>query len=72
MGLAHKTTKNGIMEIVAWLFEELTFEYTGAEKQTAEKVRFCLLSHTKLLTSIAYKLKQLFSYFTHRMTSLSL
>jgi len=31
-----------------------------------------LLSHTKLLTSIAYKLKQLFSYFTHRMTSLSL
>ena len=26
-----------------------------------------LLSHTKLLTSIAYKLKQLLSYFTHRM-----
>jgi len=54
-----------------------TFEYTGAEKQTAEKVRFrhfllfsfFLLSHTKLLTSIAYKRKQL-SYFMHR-TSLS-
>jgi len=32
---------------------------------------FFLLSHTKLLTSIAYKLKQILSYFTHRTTSLS-
>jgi len=54
-----------------------TIEYAGAEKQTAKKVDFViflssffffLLSHTKLLTSIAYKLKQLLSYFTHRMT----
>ena len=56
---------------------ERTFEYAGAEKQTAEKVgfrhllSFFLLSHTKLLTSIAYKLKQILSYFTHRTTSLS-
>jgi len=50
---------------------ERTFEYAGAEKQTAEKVIIFLLSHTKLLTSIAYKLKQLLSYFTHRTTSLS-
>ena len=48
---------------------ERTFEYAGAEKQTAEKVgfrhllssSFFLLSHTKLLTSIAYKLQQLLS-----------
>ena len=49
---------------------EHTVEYAGAEKQTAEKVgfrhlsfflSFFLLSHTKLLTSIAYKLKQLLS-----------
>ena len=47
---------------------ERTFEYAGAEKQTAEKVGFrhllsffLLLSHTRLLTSIAYKLKQLLS-----------
>jgi len=54
---------------------ERTFECVGAEKQTAEKVEFRHLSfkssHTKLLTSIAYKLKQLLSYFTHRTTSLS-
>ena len=43
-----------------------------------ETVGFChllfsfLLSRTKLLTSIAYKLKHLLSYFTHRMISLSL
>jgi len=60
----HKNTRKHIVE------------YTGAEKQTAEKGQisssfFLLLSHTKLLTSIAYKLKQLLSYFTHRMTSLS-
>ena len=52
-----------------------TFEFTRAEKQTAEKVKFhhhlFLLSHAKLLTSIAYKLKQLLSYFINRMTSLS-
>jgi len=36
-----------------------TFEYVGTEKQTAEEVRFRHLSHTKLLTSITYKLKQL-------------
>ena len=43
---------------------ERTFGYAGAEKQTAGKVGFrhlsfflLLLSHTKLLTSIAYKLK---------------
>jgi len=29
-----------------------------------------VIFHTKLLTSIAYKLNQLLSYFTHRMTSL--
>ena len=29
-----------------------------------------LLSHIKLLTSIAYKVKHLLSYFMHRMTSL--
>ena len=53
---------------------ERTFEYAGAEKQTAKKVGFVIfvLSHAKLLTSIAYKLKQLSSYFTHRMTLLSL
>ena len=40
-----------------------TFEYAGVEKQIAEKVRFChLLSHIKLLTSIAYQLKQILSY----------
>ena len=40
-----------------------TFEYAGVEKKIAEKVRFChLLSHIKLLTSIAYQLKQLLSY----------
>ena len=60
---------------------ECTFEYVGAEKQTAEKVGFRHLSfflsfflsssHTKLLTSIAYKLKHLLSYFTHRTISLS-
>ena len=40
---------------------ERTFEYAEAEKQTAEKVGFhhLLLSHTKLLTSTAYTLKQL-------------
>ena len=64
----------------AWKFKSKnthkhTFEYIGAEKQTAEEVGFrhlclLLLSHTKLLTSIAYKLKQLLSYFTHRTTSL--
>ena len=32
---------------------------------------FFLLSHTKLLTSIAYKLKQILSYFMHRTTLLS-
>ena len=57
-----------------------TTEYTGAEEQTVEKVGFrhllssffFLLSSFsyKLLTSIAYKLKQILSYFTHR-TSLS-
>jgi len=58
---------------------ENTIEYVGAEKQTAKKVGFrhplsffFLLSHTRLLTSIAYKLKHLLSYFTHRMISLSL
>jgi len=56
---------------------ERTAEYAEAEKQTAEKVGFChlsflFLSHTKLLTSVAYKLKHLLSYFTHRMISLSL
>ena len=56
---------------------ELTVGYAGAEKQTAEKVGFRHLSfflsssHTKLLTSIAYKLKHLLSYFTHRTISLS-
>ena len=35
------------------------------------KVGFGHLSNTNLLTSIAYKLKQLLSYFTHRTTSLS-
>ena len=56
---------------------EHTFEYAGAEQQTAGKVgfrhllsSFFLLSHTKLLTSIAYKLKHLLSYFMHRTTSL--
>jgi len=48
-----------------------TFEYTRAEKQTAEKVGFRHLSHTKLSTSIAYKLKQLLGYFTYRTISLS-
>ena len=32
---------------------------------------FLLLSLTKLLTNIAFKVKQLLSYFTHRTTSLS-
>ena len=34
---------------------ECTFEFTGAEKETAQKVRFChwILSHAKLLTSTA-------------------
>ena len=58
---------------------EHTVEYAGAEKQTPEKVRFrhllssffLLSSHTKLLTSITYKLKHLLSYFRHRTTSLS-
>ena len=59
-----------------------TVDYAGAVKETAEKVgfrhllssfflSFFLLSHTKLLTSIAYKLKQILSYFTHRTTLLS-
>ena len=38
---------------------ECTFECAGAGKQTAEKVGFFHLSHTKLLTSKTYKLKQL-------------
>ena len=38
---------------------------------TTEKVGFRRhLSHTKLLTSITYELKQLLSYVTHRMTLL--
>jgi len=46
---------------------ESTFECMGAEKQTAERsdfIIFYLFSHTKLLTGIAYKLKQLLNYFT--------
>jgi len=45
----------------------------GAEKQTTEKVWFLHLSSFsyKLFTSIAYKLKQLLSYFTHGTTLLS-
>jgi len=55
---------------------EHTFEYAETEKQAAEKLDFVifftfLLSQAKLLTSIAYKLKQLLSYVTHRMTLLS-
>ena len=49
---------------------EHTFEYTRAEKQTAEKVS-ASFSHMQLSTSIAYKLKQLLGYFTHRTISLS-
>jgi len=44
----------------------------GAEKKTSKKsdfIVFFLLSHTKLLTSIAYQLKQLLSYFMHRTNS---
>jgi len=33
---------------------EYTLEYVGGEKQTTGKVGFRHLSHTKLLTSIAY------------------
>ena len=49
------------------IYSRTYLEYAGAEKQTAEKVgfrhllSFFLFSHTKLLTSIAYKLKQLLS-----------
>jgi len=51
---------------------ECTFEYAGAEKDITKKVGFRhLLSNTEPLTSIAYQLKQLLSYFMHRMTSLS-
>ena len=39
-------------------------------RNTAEKSDFVIF-HTKLLTSVAYKLKHFLSYFTHRMTSLS-
>jgi len=56
---------------------ERTFEYTGAEKQMLKKSDFViffllllLLPNTKLLTSMAYKLQQLLSYFTHRTASL--
>jgi len=42
----------------------------GVEKH-CRKVWFCHLSHTKLLTSIDYQLKQLLRCLTHRMASLS-
>ena len=56
---------------------ESTFEYMGAEKQTAERSDFVIFfllsfSHTKRLTGVAYKLKQLLSYFAHRTASLAL
>jgi len=46
---------------------ERTFEYTGAEIQTIKNVGLHnLLPLSKFLISIAYKLKQLLSYFMHR------
>ena len=65
-------TKHAESLVVHKNTREHTVEYAGAEKQTDEKVRFrhLLLSHTKLLTSIAYKLKHVLSYFTHRTISL--
>ena len=47
---------------------EHTFEYARAEKQLDFVIFLLLLIQT---SSIAYKLKQLLSYFTHRMTLLS-
>jgi len=45
--------------------------YVGAEKHTAEKVGFRHLSHTNLLTSIAYKLKQLLTYVLHAQNDIA-
>ena len=61
----------------AWQFTKIhanvplsTRELRNRPSKKSDFVIF-LLSDTKLLTSIAYKLKQILSYFTHRTTSLS-
>ena len=53
-------------------YSQHTFEYEGAEKQTAKKFGFhsssLFLSHTKLLTIIAYKL---LSYILHTQNDIA-
>jgi len=62
----------------AWQFTKIltnvplsTRELRNRRLKKSDFIIIFLLSHTKLLTSIAYTLKQLLSYITHRMISLS-